>query len=146
MDIIKQNKGYIMDRYKVKNRRFPKDFRSVADYIRKRRGIQVVLGESTKYTGPFSREIIIHHNYDLKHNGLYILLYECGKAILPFHVNRFDKDKHPQEYNYDEFEYERKCWEMGRTISRQIGLTINQFDFDKLKQSHLQKFFSQKVW
>lgn len=131
-----------MDKFKVKNRRFPTDFRKIANYINKRKGITVVLGEDTTYTGPFTREIVIHHNYDLRNNGLYMLLYECGKAIMPYHVNRFNKTTQPQEYNYDEFEYERSCWEAGRSVAYQIGLSINHFNFNKLMQSHLFKYFS----
>ena len=69
------------DKFRVKRRRFPKEFRKVSNFIRDTYGIHVVLSESTEFSGFFDREIRIHHNYDLRHNGLYVLLFECGRSL-----------------------------------------------------------------
>ena len=93
-----------MGKYKFINRKFPKEFQKVVDYIKTKKGVDVKLGQITSYMGPFNRRIFIHHNYDLRNNGLIALLHEVGHVLQPptnVGVNSYkniDIDVHPKEY------------------------------------------------
>ena len=136
-----------MDRQRVKRRRFPKDFRKVSNYIRDNRGIHVVLSESTEFTGFFDREIRIHHNYDLRKNGLFVLLFEVGKSLqsLSRQTNQFDKETHPQEWNHYQYIIDKEAWETAYELSNMLKIELDWHDFSKFKYNHLLKYFSNKT-
>jgi hypothetical protein len=107
-----------MSRYKFKNRKFPKQFKSVADYIQRTKGVTVSLGHNTLFNGHFSREITIHHNYDLKSNGLYALLRECGEVYQP----PLTKDM-PL---YEQCLRELDAWDKGLLLATKLKLKIDK--------------------
>ena len=117
-----------MDIYKKKKRRFTRDFKKISKYLKEEKGVSVVLGETTEYTGPFNRQIIIHHNYDLRNNGLYVLLYEAGRVYLPI--------GNPEQYSTDELLAnsvlrEIKAWSLGKRIAKNLNIKINQTEWDE---------------
>ena len=111
-----------MSRYKFKNRKFPKDFKKVSEYIQKTKGVTVILGHHTMFDGHFSRQISIHHNYDLTNRGLYKLLHECGKVFQTPEVDTLSK--------YQKFEREMEAWNGGLKLSKELGIDI---DIDNYK-------------
>ncbi len=110
---------------KKKKRKFTKDFNKVSRFLYEEKGIVVKLGETTEFTGHFNRQIIIHHNYDLRHNGLYMLLYESGRVFRPVSSNLVDKNTHPAEYLTSEVLEEIKIWGIGRRIAKQLNISID---------------------
>ncbi len=116
---------------KKKKRKFTKDFNKVSRFLYEEKGIVVKLGETTEFTGHFNRQIIIHHNYDLRHNGLYMLLYESGRVFRPVSSNLVDKNTHPAEYLTSEVLEEIKIWGIGRRIAKNLDIRI---DDDKWKR------------
>ena len=129
-----------MGRYKFKDRKFPKDFQTVADYIHEKKSIQVSLGTETDFLGYFNRQIIIHHNYDLCNNGLYILLYEVAKVLNPFKLNKyFNGDK--SSIDILKFIYESSLWERGMEIADELGIDINKEEYEIFKIKNLTEIY-----
>ena len=132
-----------MGKYKFINRKFPKEFQKVVDYILTKKGVDVKLGQITSYMGPFNRRIFIHHNYDLRNNGLIALLHEVGHVLQPptnVGVNSYkniDIDVHPKEYEMGRFLNEVDAWEKGYEISEKLNLKINKNDWNNQKQEAL---------
>ncbi len=132
-----------MGKYKFINRKFPKEFQKVVDYILTKKGVDVKLGQITSYMGPFNRRIFIHHNYDLRNNGLIALLHEVGHVLQPptnVGVNSYkniDIDIHPKEYEMGRFLNEVDAWEKGYEISEKLNLKINKNDWNNQKQEAL---------
>jgi len=130
-------------KYKFINRKFPKEFQKVVDYILTKKGVDVKLGQITSYMGPFNRRIFIHHNYDLRNNGLIALLHEVGHVLQPptnVGVNSYkniDIDIHPKEYEMGRFLNEVDAWEKGYEISEKLNLKINKNDWNNQKQEAL---------
>ena len=124
-----------MDIFKKKKRRFPKDFKKVVKYMKDKRGISVSLGESTEFLGQYTRTIIIHHNYDLRNNGLHVLLYECGKTFQPttnIGINSYkdiDKEKYPDEYKVGTILSDVDAWKNGMDLAKKLHLQINKKKF-----------------
>lgn len=118
-----------MSRYKFKNRKFPKEFKKVAEYIQKTKGVTVLLGHSTLFNGHFTRQIIIHHNYDLKSNGLYVLLRECGEVYQPPHTEDMTL--------YQQYIRELDAWDKGLEIADSLNLNI---DISKYKEEQSRVF------
>ena len=124
-----------MGKYKFINRKFPKEFQKVVDYIKTKKGVDVKLGQITSYMGPFNRRIFIHHNYDLRNNGLIALLHEVGHVLQPptnVGVNSYkniDIDVHPKEYEMGRFLNEVDAWERGYKLSEKLNLRFS----DKVK-------------
>lgn len=131
-----------MGRYKFKDRKFPKDFQKVVDYIQEKKGIQVSLGTETEFLGYFNRQIIIHHNYDLCNNGLYILLYEVSKVLHP-----------TSEYvSYDKiskkvtnFLYESSLWIRGLEIAEELGIDIDKESYYSFKIKNLTQLYQNNL-
>lgn len=132
-----------MGKYKFVNRKFPKEFQRVVDYIKLKKGIDVKLSHITKYLGPWDRRIFIHHNYDLKKNGLIALLHEIGHVLQPptnVGVNSYkniDIDRYPSEYEMGRFLNELDAWERGYKILKELNIKINKNDWNTQKQEAL---------
>lgn len=122
-----------MSKYKFKNRKFPKDFKKIVDYIYKTKGIDVLLGHDTLFNGHFTRQIIIHHNYDLTHNGLYELLHSCGYVYQPPLISNLNIHKR--------FIREIKAWDMGLEIAKLLNISIDNIEYrTKQSKDFLKKF------
>lgn len=100
--------------------------------MKRNRGIKVSLGETTEFLGYYNRNIIIHHNYDLKNNGLYMLLYECGKTYQPttnIGINSYkeiDKKEYPDEYKVGTILADVDAWKRGMDLAKILHLQINK--------------------
>lgn len=136
-----------MGKYKFKNRKFPKQFKIVADYIKSKKGVTVSLGSETKFTGHFSREIVIHHNFDLNSNGLIALLHECGHSLQPptnIGVNSYknlDEKQYPAEFHLGRFMNEVDAWNRGFELARLLNLQIDKKLWEKEKEKMLLTYF-----
>ena len=132
-----------MSRYKFKNRKFPKQFQKVVDYIKDRKGIEVQLSQSTCFMGHFTRVINIHHNYDLNNNGLFALLHECGHTLQPANnvgVNAYkniDSDEHPKKFVLGRLMNEIDAWDKGLEIANELGLSIDIKQWNKEREEAL---------
>lgn len=132
-----------MLRYQFKNRRFPKDFKKVVEYIYGRKGIVVQLSQITNFTGHFNRTINIHHNYDLSKNGLYALLHECGHSLQPptnVGINSYkniDSDDYPKQFVLGRLMNEIDAWDKGLEIANKLGIKIDMKSWNKEKQEAL---------
>ena len=140
-----------MGKYKFINRKFPKEFQKVVDYIKTKKGVDVKLGQITSYMGPFNRRIFIHHNYDLRNNGLIALLHEVGHVLQPptnVGVNSYkniDIDVHPKEYEMGRFLNEVDAWEKGYEVSEKLNLKINKNDWNNQKQEALLTYWPNHI-
>lgn len=132
-----------MSKYKFKNRKFPKDFQKVVDYIYTKKGIAVQLSQMTNYMGHFTRVINIHHNYDLNNNGLYALLHECGHTLQPANnvgINAYkniDSDEHPKKFVLGRLMNEIDAWDKGLQIAKELGLKIDISAWEREKENAL---------
>jgi len=133
-----------MDTRKRKTRRFPKEFRQVANYIKEQKGIDVVLGEDTDYRGPFTREIVIHHNYDLRNNGLYILLFECGKTFQS-PIEDYNSKWDVRTWNMNMYYRDFTSWKTGWEIAQELNLDVNFIYYAQYRNDYLLKYFSDKL-
>ena len=140
-----------MGKYKFINRKFPKEFQKVVDYIKTKKGVDVKLGQITSYMGPFNRRIFIHHNYDLRNNGLIALLHEVGHVLQPptnVGVNSYkniDIDVHPKEYEMGRFLNEVDAWERGYKLSEKLNLKINKNEWSNQKQEALLTYWPNHI-
>jgi hypothetical protein len=132
-----------MGRYKFKNRKFPKDFQTVSDYIKLKKGVVVKLGDITSFMGHFNRKIFIHHNYDLTKNGLYALLHEVGHSLQPptsigsNSYKNIDEDEHKREYEMGRLLNELDAWNIGLGVAKKLNITINKKEWDNQKDEAL---------
>jgi len=132
-----------MGKYKFKNRKFPKDFQKVVDYIFEKKGVVVKLNMSTNFMGHFNRVINIHHNYDLTKNGLYALLHECGHSLQPstnIGINSYkniDSDENPKQFVLGRLINEIDAWDRGLKIANELGIKINLKFWEKEKENTL---------
>ena len=137
-----------MGKYKFKNRKFPKEFQKVVDWISNLKGIGVSLSNSTCFMGHFNRQIFIHHNYDLNENGLFALLHECGHVLQPVtnvgtnSYKNIDNDEHPKEFMMGQFLNELDAWNRGWDIAQNLKLKINVKQFEKEKEIALLTYFT----
>jgi len=129
-----------MGRYKFKQRKFPKDFQKVVDYIKEKKGIHVSLGTETEFLGYFNRQIIIHHNYDLRNNGLYVLLHEVAGVLNPMPEFLPHTDASPSS-KINRFLHESSLWIRGEEIAKELGIKINKHEYDDLKIKLLTEFY-----
>ena len=82
------------------------DFQKVSKYVKDDLGIDVKMGQITAFMGHKNKTIFIHHNHNLKKNGLYTLLHEVGHAYQNKYENYFkqiDEDKSPKKFNMYKF-------------------------------------------
>jgi hypothetical protein len=140
-----------MGKYKFKQRRFPKDFQKVCDYILKEKGVKVSLSNSTLFTGHFNRQIFIHHNFDLNKNGLYSLLHEVGHVFQPATytgANKYklvDWDEKPKEFLMGQFLNEVDAWDRGYQIGKNLGVCIDEKLWEKTKTEALLTYFTTEL-
>ena len=132
-----------MDVFKIKNRKFPKNFNIVSRFIKNKKGITVKLGEKTQFLGPYEREILIHHNYDLRQNGLFMLLFECGKSLQPQNPLQQDLRKKPNvsQIRYEQDLSDLDAWNRGEEIIKELKLNVNISDYLNFKRAYLLKYF-----
>jgi|TARA_R110000851_G_scaffold24228_5_gene70115 hypothetical protein len=132
-----------MGRYKFKNRKYPKDFQSVCDYIKDKKGVVVKLGHITSFMGHFNRTIFVHHNYDLTNNGLYALLHEVGHALQPptavgsNSYKNIDDDLNKREFEMGRFVNELNAWEIGLSIANKLKISLDKDDWISQKNEAL---------
>ena len=132
-----------MGKYKFKNRKYPKDFQLVCDYIKTKKGVVVKLGHITSFMGHFNRTIFIHHNYDLKNNGLYALLHEVGHALQPptavgsNSYKNIDEDTNKREFEMGRFVNELNAWEIGLSIANKLKIPLDKDDWNLQKNEAL---------
>jgi hypothetical protein len=132
-----------MGRYKFKNRKYPKDFQTVCDYIKTKKGVVVKLGHMTSFMGHFNRTIYIHHNFDLTNNGLYALLHEVGHALQPptnvgsNSYKNIDDDVKQREFEMGRFVNELNAWEIGLSIANNLNLKLNKDEWNIQKNEAL---------
>jgi len=137
-----------MGKYKFSNRKFPPNFKRVADYIFKIKGVVVSLSHDTKFHGHFDRRITVHHNYDISKNGLFALLHECGHVFQPptyVGVNSYknlDKQTHLDEYRMGRFLNEVDAWNRGLGIARKLGIPIDMFQLEQERNKALITYFN----
>lgn len=132
-----------MGRYKFKNRKYPKDFQSVSDYIKSKKGVVVELGDITSFMGHFNRTIFIHHNYDLTRNGLYALLHEVGHSLQPptsagsNSYKNIDDTINKREFEMGRFVNELDAWKIGLMIANKLEIKIDTNDWNAQKNDAL---------
>ena len=74
---------------------------------------------------------------------LYVLLFECGKALSPFsNPNQFDKETHPREFNWYQYTKDVDAWEIAWDIVCDLDLDINYHKFSSFKYNYLLKYFN----
>ena len=79
----------------------------------------------------------------MRNNGLYVLLFECGKALSPFsNPNQFDKETHPREFNWYQYTKDVDAWEIAWDIVCDLDLDINYHKFSSFKYNYLLKYFN----
>lgn len=125
-----------MSKYKFKNRKFPKEFKKVSNFIKQRKGVDVKLDSDTRFNGHFTREILIHHNYDLKQRGLYMLLHECGKV--------YQSPELDEMTEYQRFCREMESWDIGLELAKEIGIELNEQEYRIEHYNSLIEFFKSK--
>ena len=140
-----------MGRYKFKNRKYPKDFQSVCDYIKIKKGVIVKLGHGTSFMGHFNRMIFIHHNYDLTRNGLYALLHEVGHALQPptnvgsNSYKNIDDDLNKREFDMGRFINELDAWKIGLNIAKKLNITIDNREWNIQKNEALLTYWPNTI-
>lgn len=126
---------------------FPKQFQRVVDYIFDRKGVNVFISKSTYFTGHGSKQIHIHHNYNLEKNGLYALLHECGHVLQPLTntgVNCYkniDEDLKPKEFSMKRFINEIDAWDKGLELAKELNIEIDFKSYEKEKTEALLTYF-----
>jgi hypothetical protein len=125
---------------------FPIQFQKVVDYIKRERGVEVVLGSSTCFDS-YSKIITIHRNHNLEKNGLYALLHEVGHALQPEKntganlYRSIDDTEKPVHFAMYQFINEQDAWNGGIKVADKLGLEINVRDFNKLREEALLTYF-----
>ena len=138
-----QKNNKLMGKYKFKNRKFPKEFQRVCDYIKDKKGVVVKLGDGTAFMGHFNRTIFVHHNYDLTRNGLYALLHEVGHSLQPptnvgsNSYKNIDDDLNKREFEMGRFVNEMDAWKIGLNISNELNITIDNKEWNVQKNEAL---------
>jgi hypothetical protein len=125
---------------------FPIQFQKVVDYIKRERGVEVVLGSSTCFDS-YSKIITIHRNHNLEKNGLYALLHEVGHSLQPETntganlYRSIDDTENPVHFAMYQFINEQDAWNGGIKVADELGLEINVRDFNKLREEALLTYF-----
>jgi hypothetical protein len=125
---------------------FPIQFQKVVDYIKRERGVEVVLGSSNCFDS-YSKTITIHRNHNLEKNGLYALLHEVGHALQPETntganlYRSIDDTEKPVHFAMYQFINEQDAWNGGVRVASELGLEIDVRAFNKLKEEALLTYF-----
>ncbi len=132
---------------KYKNRKFPRDFAKVAEWLRTQKGVVVNLGTTTEFAGHFTREVTIHHNFELTKNGLFALLHECGHVLQPpthTGINSYknlDPKQYPDKVRMGRFLREVDAWDRGLQLANDLGIHIDKKQWDKERDESLLTYF-----
>lgn len=121
-------------------KKYPKQFQKVSNYLKKKFGIDVLLGQITAFMGHKNKRIFIHHNHNLQKNGLYSLLHEVGHVLQTDKDNYFktiDEDKEPKKFKYHQYLNEEDAWEKGLDFAYDLGLQIHEDDYYKIAEESL---------
>ena len=116
------------------------DFQKVSKYVKDDLGIDVKMGQITAFMGHKNKTIFIHHNHNLKKNGLYTLLHEVGHAYQNKYENYFkqiDEDKSPKKFNMYKFINEVNAWDKGLDIANKLGIKVDANEYNKVKEESL---------
>jgi hypothetical protein len=130
------------------NKSFPENFQKVVDWLNNR-GIQVLIGRDTHYSG-YMKRIIIHHNFNLDKNGLYSLLHEAGHSLQPVTptganlYKSIDDLEKPRLFAMYQFINEQDAWDRALIIADQLDIPIDMKAFNKIKQESLLTYFKVK--
>lgn len=125
---------------------YPTQFQKVVDYL-KERGIYVQLATTTNFIGGGVNLINIHHRHNLEKNGLYALLHEVGHSLQgteefgPNHYKRIDDDEQPTKFKMYQFMNEVDAWNRGEKLAEELGIQINQRDWNKLREEALLTYY-----
>lgn len=120
--------------------RYPKQFKKISDYLDSEFGVSVLLGQITAFMGHKNKKIFIHHNHNLKKNGLYALLHEVGHLLQNDEDNYFktiDEDKEPKKFKYHQYLNEINAWEKGLIFANKLGIKVNMKDWVKVQNESL---------
>ena len=125
------------------NKKYPKQFKKVSDYLKEKFEIDVLLGQITAFMGHKNKKIFIHHNHNLEKNGLYSLLHELGHVLQDEKDNFFktiDEDKQPNKFKSYRYQNEQDAWEKGLNFANTFGIKVNMKDWLKVKKESLQTY------
>lgn len=132
---------------KTLDRAFPPNFQKVVDYIQQEKGVDVKLGGTTVYLGMTLKRIFVDYRYNLEKNGLYALLHEVGHALQPetntganFYKS-IDDDKQPKKFGMYQFLNEVDAWDRGYQLAEELGIEINDTEWNKEKEEALLTYF-----
>tara|TARA_Y100000768_G_scaffold363171_1_gene322595 strand:+ start:1251 stop:1658 length:408 start_codon:yes stop_codon:yes gene_type:complete len=130
------------------NKKYPKQFKRVSDYLKEKFGINVLLGQMTAFMGHKNKKIFIHHNHNLEKNGLYSLLHEVGHVLQNDKDNLFktiDEDMYPRKFKFYQYINELNAWERGLLFANEFGIEVNIKDWVKIQKESLLTY-SKKIY
>ena len=130
------------------NKKYPKQFKRVSDYLKEKFGINVLLGQMTAFMGHTNKKIFIHHNHNLEKNGLYSLLHEVGHVLQNDKDNLFktiDEDMYPRKFKFYQYINELNAWERGLLFANEFGIEVNIKDWVKIQKESLLTY-SKKIY
>ena len=125
------------------NKKYPKQFKRVSDYLKEKFEIDVLLGQITAFMGHKNKKIFIHHNHNLEKNGLYSLLHELGHVLQDENDNFFktiDEDKQPNKFKSYRYQNEKDAWDKGLRFAKSFGIEVNIKDWLKVRKESLQTY------
>lgn len=125
------------------NKKYPKQFKRVSDYLKEKFEIDVLLGQITAFMGHKNKKIFIHHNHNLEKNGLYSLLHELGHVLQDEKDNFFktiDEDKQPNKFKSHRYQNEEDAWDKGLRFAKSFGIEVNMKDWFKVRKESLQTY------
>lgn len=125
------------------NKKYPKQFKKVSDYLKEKFEIDVLLGQITAFMGHKNKKIFIHHNHNLEKNGLYSLLHELGHVLQDEKDNFFktiDEDKQPNKFKSHRYQNEEDAWDKGLRFAKSFGIEVNMKDWFKVRKESLQTY------
>ena len=125
------------------NKKYPKQFKRVSDYLKEKFEIDVLLGQITAFMGHKNKKIFIHHNHNLEKNGLYSLLHELGHVLQDEKDNFFktiDEDKQPNKFKSHRYQNEEDAWDKGLRFAKSFRIQVNMKDWLKVRKESLQTY------
>ena len=122
-------------------------FNKLSQFVKDDLGIDVRLGQITAFMGHKNKTIFIHHNHNLKKNGLYTLLHEVGHAYQNKSENHFkqvDEDRTPKKFSMYKFMNEVNAWDKGLQIAKELNIKVDENQYNKLKEESLLTYYVNK--
>jgi hypothetical protein len=129
------------------NQPFPPNFQKVVDYLQENHDVDVKLGGTTVFLGMGLNRIFVHYAHNLEKNGLYSLLHEAGHALQPRtntganYYKSIDDDKQPKKFGMYQFLNEVDAWDRGYQLAEELGIEINDREWNKEKEEALLTYF-----